>query len=86
MLRPPCQESGPIYSSLLNAYNTAINGDTIQSQDVVLTESPNLNRAICVIIMGGYNCAYSTTGSGTVLAGTLNIIDGSVTIDNLIIQ
>jgi PKD repeat protein len=74
------------YSTLQEAYNAAVGGDIIQSQAVTLTENLNFNLNKSVILDGGYDCGYTSNTGKTILNGNLIISDGTVTIENLIIQ
>ncbi len=74
------------YSTHQSAYNSASNGDTIQSQAFDFTEDLNFNRNIAVTLKGGYNCWYNSNPPSSTLTGSLTISSGTVTVENLIIQ
>ncbi|MBI5058123.1 MAG: PKD domain-containing protein [Nitrospirae bacterium] len=74
------------YSTLQEAYDAAADGDFIQSQAVSLTENLNININKTITIEGGYDCSYTTQTGKTTLNGTLNIIDGTATIENFILE
>jgi hypothetical protein len=81
-------DSGTIYfySSLQDAYNAAADGDTIQTIFVTLSESLSANRNISVTLQGGYDGLYTTISGDTILQGDMNINDGTLTIENFILQ
>ncbi len=76
------------YSTLQSAYDYAGNGDTIQSHDIVFNGDMYIDLDKTIILESGYSCDYSTntgvssiygnmivsSGTITVLSGTLNII------------
>jgi PKD repeat protein len=77
----------PLYfPTLQEAYDIAEDGDIIQSQVVTLTENLNINMDKTVTIKGGYDCSYTTQTGKTTINGTINIIDGTATIENLVLQ
>ncbi len=77
---------GAYFSTLQQAYNAASDGDTIQSQAQTLPENPNINLYKSVTLQGGYNCDYSTQTGKTILNGNMTISNGTVTIENFMIQ
>jgi len=72
------------YPTLQSAYDAAIEGDTIETRIVVLSEDLNANRNIAVTLQGGYNCSYSAVTNKTVFNGTMTISNGVVTIGDYI--
>jgi PKD repeat protein len=74
------------FPTLQEAYDIAEDGDIIQSQVATLTENFNINMDKTVTIKGGYDCSYTTQTGKTTINGTLNIIDGTATIENLVLQ
>lgn len=76
------------YSTLQAAYNdpATMDGDTIQSQAIVLTEDLSMNRDISVIIEGGYDCDYTTIIGRTILNGDMTITNGTLNIRNFILE
>ncbi len=73
------------YSTLQEAYDAAIDGDIIQSQDSVFLEDLYIDRNISVTFEGGYNCDYAISGA-TVLNGNMTISNGTVTMENVQVQ
>jgi PKD repeat protein len=85
----PVRISGAVpayYPTIQAAYDAAQDGDTIQSQAVRFTESPDFNINKTVTLDGGYNCVYSSVSGRSVINGDINITDGSVTLENLILE
>ena len=74
------------YSSLQNAYDAASDGDTIQSQDAIFTETLILDRNITIVLQGGYDCNYTRVTGKTNINGTLAINNGKAAIENIIAQ
>jgi hypothetical protein len=44
----------------------------------------NLNKT--VTLDGGYNCGYSSVTGRTVINGSINISDGSATMENIVVE
>jgi hypothetical protein len=74
------------YTSLQNAYNAAVNDNEIQIQNMVLTENVNMSDNKTVTIKGGYDCNYSARSGSTTINGTLTISNGSVSIEDVVVQ
>lgn len=80
--------TGQGYDTLQQAYDVAINGDTIKVQKVepYLTGSLIADRNIAVILTGGYNYTYtSNAGYMTTLKGSVQTLLGAVTVGNFAI-
>jgi PKD repeat protein len=85
----PARISGAVpayYSTIQAAYDAAQDGDTIESQAVRFTESPDFNLNKTITLDGGYNCGYSSVSGSTVINGNINISDGSVILENLVLE
>ena len=82
----PVRRGSISYSTLQDAYDEALDGDTIQSLAVVVGTDLNLNRNVSVTIKGGYDCDYSTNDQKSKVNGPVTIRSGTVTIENVIIQ
>lgn len=74
------------YTTLQEAYNAALNGDTVQSQAVVFSENLNLNRSISITINGGYDSSYSSNNGYSVINGTLTVSNGTAIINNIAVK
>ncbi len=80
--------TGTGYSKLQDAYDdAAVSGDTIQSREVILYESPIFDMDKSVSIDGGFDCSYADNADrDTTLIGTMTISDGVVTIGNYVLE
>ena len=74
------------YTTFSDAYNAASAQDTIQGQALIFNEALNFNMDIPVIFKGGYNSAFTSQTGYTTIVGTLTITQGTVTVENLILQ
>jgi C1A family cysteine protease/PKD repeat protein len=79
-------ETDAYYASIGGALSVIEDGETIRIHETTLTESPNNTRDVSVALSGGYSCDYSINPGFTTVHGTLTISQGTVAIDNLIIQ
>jgi hypothetical protein len=74
------------YPGLSDAYATAASGDTIQLKSGDISGNILLNRPIGVTIKGGYDGSYNVVTGYTTSLGDFVIADGTVTLENLILQ
>ncbi len=77
------------YSSLQAAYDDpeTVDGDIIQSKAVTLIENPDFYLTKSVTIQGGYDCDFNEPPTGkTILNGNMTVNNGTVTIENFILQ
>ena len=74
------------YSTLQAAYDAAVDGDIIQSQDAVFVENFTLNLLKTVTLEGGYDCDYAVITGVTIVSGTMTVSDGSATIADFEVQ
>ncbi len=76
------------YTTLNSAYGDASNGDIIMSRAVSFTENLLLNRTDIanITLQGGYAPGFSGIIGYTTLDGALQIIEGSLTLDRLIVK
>jgi hypothetical protein len=74
------------YSSLQAAYDAAEDGDIIMVIFVNFVENLLVNRNISVTLQGGYNGSYSTISGDTILNGDMLVSDGTLTIENFVLQ
>ncbi len=77
--------AAPFYT-LQDAYDTAVNGDTIQSRSIILPKDLNIDRNISITLNGGFACDYSSNANITTVYGNMMISDGSVAIQSGIIE
>ena len=91
---PPCFDpvrnarTSVYYTSIQDAYDEAENADTIESQAQVFTESLEIDdfNGKSVTIIGGYDCTYSAITGDTTLIGDIAISNGTVTVENFILE
>jgi len=74
------------YTKLQNAYDAAQEGATIQAMAHDFTETLDFNHSGKVRLTGGYDGSYTTNAGKTVVHGTLIIRQGTVTVENLLIE
>lgn len=72
------------YLTLQSAYDSAEDGDTIETRMNVFTDDLNANRNISVILEGGYNCNYTSVTGTTRFNGTMTISNGTVVIGDYV--
>ena len=75
------------YGTLQDAFAAAVEGDTIQAQEITPAEDLNFNpgSAISITFDGGYNADF-TSPIGYTTMNSMSISGGTVTVDRLIIQ
>jgi hypothetical protein len=74
------------YTMVLDAYNSAANGYSVQMQASDFLENVDLQRNISVNLRGGYACDYLSNPGFSTIHGDLMVSSGTVTIDNIVIQ
>ncbi len=79
-------ESAEYFTALQDAYDSAVQGDSIQVQNTLLTDDLIANRNISITITGGYSCDFSAVTGNTEIAGTLTISDGMISLEHLVVQ
>ena len=85
----PARTSTTSYFDTLSAAYAALpvsTGGTIQARQFTFVENPNLNRSIPVILLGGFNPAYTDNSGYTTIQGTLTVTLGSLTADRVVIR
>ncbi len=82
----PVRSSGSYYSDLHHAYDLSSEGDLIQSQAVVIVESPVFSKDISVTMQGGYLCDYSGIAGISSISGTVTIAGGTIAMDGISIE
>jgi hypothetical protein len=75
-----------IYDWIQDAYNAAADGDIIQAQAIVSTETLTFASDFSVFLKGGYDSAFAVNTGMTILNGSLTISGGTVTMENFIIN
>ena len=74
------------HSSILSAYLAAGSGDTIRMWGTDFTEDFTFGLGKPVTLKGGYDSSYSTNSGYTTLNGIFTILNGSLTVENLVIR
>lgn len=75
------------FSSIQYAYNFLnSDGQSIQTQALVYSESPNFSNDVSVNLLGGFNNYFSPTTGLTVINGNLTISKGSATLSQICIK
>lgn len=74
------------YALLSEAYAAAATGNTIKAKAMDFTGPFNFNRAISVILSGGYDSTFQSITGYTTLLNGLTISLGSVTVSGVIIE
>ena len=83
---PPAKIGSTAYTSILSAYLHAEDGDIIQCTAAEYPEGLLLNNGTAVTIKGGYDPGFASNSSGqTTINGMVEVVSGSVVVDNLII-
>ena len=82
----PAKVGGFENQTLQGAYDVAEDGEIILSQAIIFEENLLLDKNIAITLYGGFNCSYTELLSETKIDGTLLIKDGSLTVENLVIQ
>jgi hypothetical protein len=78
---------GTAFASLQVAYNAAANGNTINAQAYTFQESLNLTKPISVSLNGGFmDSSYLTVIGMTGLNGSLTIGQGTLNVNNIILE
>jgi hypothetical protein len=73
------------YPTIQAAYE-AMGDETMQLQALEFTGGLVLDQSKTVTLQGGFGCDFTSNPGYTIVSGKLTIEDGTVTIDNLIIQ
>lgn len=74
--------SSQYFSAMQDAYDNAMDLDSIESQYEILTGDIILDRPVAVTLEGGYDCSYSSVTGKTKVNGNVTITSGKVTIED----
>jgi hypothetical protein len=86
-VKPLVKMPGPTYyATIQDAYNAAAEGTVIELRDQTFTEDLVLARSIGVTLNGGMDDTFANPTGYTFVNGSLSIVDGSVSVGNLVIQ
>jgi hypothetical protein len=70
------------YLTLQDAYDAALDGETIQSQDIIFSGDLFIDRNILTTFESGYDCSYVTAAGVTTISGNMTVSQGTLTIGN----
>jgi M6 family metalloprotease-like protein len=68
--------------TLQDAYDVAVDGNIIQSRDVVFNDDLNIDQIKTITFEGGYDCDYTSITGETIINGNLIITEGIFSINN----
>ncbi len=74
------------YATIQDAYNAALDGDTIQSRAASFAGPLNINRDISVSLIGGHNCDFNGIEGQTTINGNMTTSMGTLIIENIILN
>ncbi len=74
------------YSTVQAAYDASLDGDTIQSQAVELTENVSVHQSKSIIFEGGYDCNYTNVIGYTQVKGMMTVNSGTAKVGNFILK
>jgi hypothetical protein len=83
---PPVMTSSNSFSTIQAAYDTCSTGTTIQIQAIDFDEYLYFGRDISITLKGGYDADYTSNLSYTTISGSLTISQGTVVLENIVIQ
>lgn len=78
--------TGANYASLQAAYDAALNGEVVKAWGIEFRENLACRESKRVTLKGGWNSGYTVKSGPTILTGTLSIIKGSLTVEDLVIR
>jgi hypothetical protein len=74
------------YQYIHDAYGVLDDGGTIQTRQLDLTEVLVLDRDIAANLQGGFTASYASNAGQTFLTGSVTLVHGSLTLENIAIQ
>ena len=80
-----CGGNSPCYENIQEAINAAASGDIIRISQDATAQALSLNTAKNVTLQGGWNPSFTVQTSQTTIT-SLNIQEGSVNVDSLVLQ
>lgn len=73
------------FTTIMTAYNAGNNGDVIKLWAQPYNENLLLNLPISITLQGGYDGSYTNITGEATIKGIVDIINGSVTVDGLVV-
>ncbi len=83
---PPARIGLKSYPDLQSAYDSALPDDLIMLKEGVQVGSLHATADKRVTIRGGYSPSYTALAGGTIIQGTLTLVQGSVILDELVVR
>jgi outer membrane lipoprotein SlyB len=81
-----CNFYTPCSSSIQNAISTADTQTTIRITEETYDEDVTLNSPKELILQGGWDSTFTTIQSSTKIDGSMTISDGTLTVENIVLQ
>ncbi len=66
-------------------YNVLSGGETVMVREGDLTEELSFNRPVSFTLRGGYDSSFLVAASYSTIHGSLAVVEGSVTLDNIVL-
>lgn len=83
----PVKVNDVYYANIQAAYNDSrLNGDIIEVQAGSLTEGLVFDQNVSFTLVGGKNCEYTAAASASTVHGMITVSNGTVVVENLVIQ
>jgi M6 family metalloprotease-like protein len=70
------------YPALQDAYDAALDGDIIQSREMVFNDDLNIDQDKIVTFEGGYDCGYALITGETTMNGDVFVTNGKLILNN----
>jgi C1A family cysteine protease len=77
--------TGNTYGLIAPLYSLLSGGETVMIKGMELTENLSFSRPIAFTLRGGYDSAFQTAATASTIHGSLTIVTGSVTLENIIL-
>ena len=81
-----CAGNSPCFSSIQNGINAADTVTIMKITQETYVENVILNTLIQLMFQGGWNSTFTAIQSNTTINGSLTISDGTLIIENIILQ
>jgi uncharacterized repeat protein (TIGR02543 family) len=79
-------DTGAGYSDIQESYDHCLNGYTIQAKGGLQGEDLIFNYPISIRLIGGFDSTFTSNPGTTLVSGSIEIIDGSVEVKNIVIR
>ena len=81
-----CNGNTPCYSTIQSAIDSAATGSTINVTSETYIEDVVLDASKDLTLQGGWNLTFTAQSSNTTIAGSMTISNGTVTVENIVLQ